>query len=307
MYLPNNDSLHAGYCLESRNKNLHMSNKKRLRQNKPSPSAASSQIGQAPYRIDLRVISEPAQGTRAVLMSQNTDPDFIFFRGGANGREYACGGCRKVLIHGVPLSQIVNVVLQCPRCKAFNDTAAPYFPNNSTGPRNPISMRGGTQSSQTDIGARGELSGNSSLNEVGMSMSKDNHGSELGPGNSKTLDLSKMPKHQNKPNADRPGCYDLVFRRPRADVTPGGKVEVAIYITGYGSISGAKLYFVPPTDFLDPDACYVDFGFNLRADNLGHFGVTRQETAGESFTIDLSSGGLKPLDGLDHHYSLMTA
>jgi phage FluMu protein Com len=227
-------------------------------------------------------------------MSQNLDPDFVFFRGAANGLDYACGGCHKVLIHGVSLSQIVNVVLQCPKCKAFNDTApALYSPNNAAGPWNRISARDGTKSSQTDTQSRSEVSNNSSIYKVAMSMQKNDHESKPVPGNPKILDLSKMPKHQNKPNADGPGCYDLVFRRPRADVTPGGEVEVAIYITGYGNISGAKLYFVPPTNFLDPDGCYVDFGLNMRADNLGHFGATRQEIAGESFTIDLSSGGLQ--------------
>jgi hypothetical protein len=272
-----------------------MSNRRRLGRNKGDEGSAIPQIKQAPCSSSLPVIAEPAQGTRAVLVSQSPDPDFVFFRGMGNGVQYACGSCGKILIQGVSLNQIVSIVLQCPACKAFNDTAqASYSLGNAAARQDPSFSTDKSEDSKIGTDGSNQLSDTAPTNGDAMGIHEEEHVPAPVPGDPNNIDLSKMPNPQNRPNSDRPGSYDLVFRRPKAEVIPGGEVEVAIYITGYGSISDAKLYFVPPTDFLDPDRCYVDFDLNRRADGLVHFGVTRQGIAGESFTLDLSSGGLKP-------------
>lgn len=102
-----------------------------------------------------------------------------------------------------------------------------------------------------------------------------------------------MPNPQNRPGFNKPGCYDLVFRRPRTEVTPGEDAEVELYITGYGMISGAKLYFVPPANFIDPGLSWVEYDLGPREDGI-RFGATRRPMGDRGFAIDLSSGGIKP-------------
>lgn len=101
-----------------------------------------------------------------------------------------------------------------------------------------------------------------------------------------------MPHPQNKPHADKPGSYDLIFRRPRTEVAPGEWAEIDIYITGYGCVSGVKLYFMPPTSFIESGTCSVEHSIGVKDGGLVHWGSLREEAADEGMTLDLSSGGL---------------
>lgn len=72
--------------------------------------------------FQLRVIPEPKPGTRSVIISASTDPDFVFMQGALEGIEFGCGNCGRILMRGVAPGQVVNVVLKCPSCGHFNDT-----------------------------------------------------------------------------------------------------------------------------------------------------------------------------------------
>lgn len=103
-----------------------------------------------------------------------------------------------------------------------------------------------------------------------------------------------MPNPQNKPNADQPGCYDLIFRRPRTEVTAGEWAEIDIYITGYGKISGAKFYFMPPTSFIETNTCVIEHSLKMEDGQL-RWGGLRNDGADDGVTIDFSQGGLRQL------------
>ena len=55
---------------------------------------------------------------------------------------------------------------------------------------------------------------------------------------------------QNTQFADKPGEYRLAVRSTEAEVAPGSKIDLEIYITGYGQIRGPKIVFYPPKYFI---------------------------------------------------------
>lgn len=63
-----------------------------------------------------RPISEPELNTRTVWTSDTTP----FIRGNGN-IDLTCGRCGEVLAQGIAEGQIRNIVLQCPKCKTYND------------------------------------------------------------------------------------------------------------------------------------------------------------------------------------------
>jgi hypothetical protein len=72
-------------------------------------------------RITIRmgVIKKPADGTRSVIMGEVAP----MMRGEEDaGIDQVCGGCRTVLIKGLPIGQVRNVVFRCPKCGAYNET-----------------------------------------------------------------------------------------------------------------------------------------------------------------------------------------
>jgi len=72
--------------------------------------------------IPLQVIPEPDPGTRAVF--QQIGDDTILFQGTSGSTAYICGRCSEPLVVGVPLEHLVNLVLACSSCGAFNETQA---------------------------------------------------------------------------------------------------------------------------------------------------------------------------------------
>lgn len=99
------------------------------------------------------------------------------------------------------------------------------------------------------------------------------------------------PRPQNRPHAEFPGCYELVFSRPRTDVVPGEETRIDIYVTGYGSISGGKIHFMPPTGLIEPGACWVDHDLRLEDGKLS-FGAA-QSPQGEGGAILQFTNGVK--------------
>ncbi|HEY1199088.1 MAG TPA: hypothetical protein VGG32_10275 [Thermoplasmata archaeon] len=69
-------------------------------------------------KIEVATTPPEVQG-RAVLMPEYTVvPVFK----GKGDRHYTCAECGITLIQGLgPNQHIVNVVIRCPKCKAFND------------------------------------------------------------------------------------------------------------------------------------------------------------------------------------------
>ena len=70
----------------------------------------------------LRAIPKPDETTRTVF-TKTDDPDSLFFQGEAGvDLSYDCGACGAPLAYGVRPGQLVNLVLQCGRCGAYNET-----------------------------------------------------------------------------------------------------------------------------------------------------------------------------------------
>jgi hypothetical protein len=72
-------------------------------------------------RETLLVIAEPAPGTPGMLVTNNTDPSFVYFEGPAR-TEQACGNCDRTLIRGAEPGQVTGVKMQCPGCGEWYDT-----------------------------------------------------------------------------------------------------------------------------------------------------------------------------------------
>ncbi len=76
-------------------------------------------------RLSLRVIPEPAPGTRVVFATHRMDDKFQFVTS-EEDTDLLCGQCRRELCSRLTGSaQLDNIVLKCPKCGAFNDTANP--------------------------------------------------------------------------------------------------------------------------------------------------------------------------------------
>lgn len=71
-------------------------------------------------RIVLTVIAEPDPNTRTVFEKANEGT--IYWQGSATNIGLVCGTCAAVLVAGMRREQIVNIVLRCKQCGAFNET-----------------------------------------------------------------------------------------------------------------------------------------------------------------------------------------
>ncbi len=72
-------------------------------------------------KIRLRVIPEPEEGTRAILVKGGDEEGTVYIRGEHTGRVHVCGACDAPLMEGVSREQVGDAVLQCPACGAFNE------------------------------------------------------------------------------------------------------------------------------------------------------------------------------------------
>ena len=63
-----------------------------------------------------------------------------------------------------------------------------------------------------------------------------------------TSDIDTTPLRN--PNADKPGCYEIISRTVHMVIDPGDKIAIQILFTGYGYIESPKFVFYPPTDFI---------------------------------------------------------
>jgi hypothetical protein len=109
----------------------------------------------------------------------------------------------------------------------------------------------------------------------------------------RNLNLDKMPRPQNRRNAEEPGRYYLVFSQPRTTVVRGKEFEVGICVTGYGDIASAKLFFVPPLNLIDADSSFAYYDLGVREEGgPAVFGTTKMQMHDGGLTIDLSSGGV---------------
>lgn len=77
----------------------------------------------------LRVIPEPEEGTRSVLVpTDDVVGPVINGPGGRGTTDQVCGSCGRVLIAGIAPSQVMEMVIRCPDCGSYNDTGgAPHL------------------------------------------------------------------------------------------------------------------------------------------------------------------------------------
>jgi len=67
--------------------------------------------------IKLKVIPEPAKGTRAIIRGDKAP-----LLRGEGQFNYLCGKCGTVLLKGIQEGQVTGIVLRCAGCGSFNDT-----------------------------------------------------------------------------------------------------------------------------------------------------------------------------------------
>lgn len=71
--------------------------------------------------IELVVIPEPPEGSRAVLVSDSHRPHPLAT--GTGEVNCLCGACGFTLCEGLESAgQVAGVVLRCPRCTTYNET-----------------------------------------------------------------------------------------------------------------------------------------------------------------------------------------
>ncbi|MEN6552187.1 MAG: hypothetical protein ABFC34_04785 [Methanobacterium sp.] len=68
--------------------------------------------------IEMRVIPEPEEGTRAVFTTTSTEEDFVFMRLNGNN-DYICSNCKRVLCKNAEKGDVSNIVFCCPKCKSY--------------------------------------------------------------------------------------------------------------------------------------------------------------------------------------------
>jgi len=68
----------------------------------------------------MRVIPEPAPGTRALLIPHGGD---LALRDGGP-HSYSCGKCGHLLMKDLMAEQARSFVVRCGKCGAFNETAS---------------------------------------------------------------------------------------------------------------------------------------------------------------------------------------
>lgn len=75
--------------------------------------------------VPLLVIAEPEEGTRAVFVLTDDAAAAAYpIKGGAKiPYRLVCGACGRWLVGGFQRAQMNGVVIRCPECGAFNDTA----------------------------------------------------------------------------------------------------------------------------------------------------------------------------------------
>lgn len=89
-------------------------------------------MGRHEKRI-LKVIKRPKRKKRAVLSTKKGIRTPVI--NGLGDLDLLCGKCFTLLVEGINEGQIQNVVLQCPKCRAFNeiifalDKWTPKFPS----------------------------------------------------------------------------------------------------------------------------------------------------------------------------------
>jgi hypothetical protein len=69
----------------------------------------------------LKVIPEPAPGTRSVFVQPPEKAKFPFMRG-QGAFDLLCGSCDSILAKNIVDGQVRGVVFKCPDCGSFNDT-----------------------------------------------------------------------------------------------------------------------------------------------------------------------------------------
>jgi hypothetical protein len=71
--------------------------------------------------------------------------------------------------------------------------------------------------------------------------------------------------------AKEPGNYELAIRALNPEIEPGGTINLEVFITGYGEIKGAKVYFLAPPQFIQTGKAIFGLTEKRSLDNLREF------------------------------------
>ncbi|WP_325401853.1 hypothetical protein [Agriterribacter sp.] len=76
------------------------------------------------------------------------------------------------------------------------------------------------------------------------------------------IDIEKMKSFQNKRDHEKPGVYEIVGTLSKHEISTGDTTFLSVYISGYGNVGGAKVYFMPSSEIFDQSST-VDDGMNI--------------------------------------------
>lgn len=99
------------------------------------------------------------------------------------------------------------------------------------------------------------------------------------------------PNSRNKPNNTAPGNYEIAATINKTQIDPGDSALIDIYITGYGSISQAKIFIgCSASEILDRAYTTHSLGRNPLDTNRFAWGVSTYEMWGFPTVLNLSAG-----------------
>jgi|GEM_PF-4254753 hypothetical protein len=105
------------------------------------------------------------------------------------------------------------------------------------------------------------------------------------PGPELTID-SLRPR--NKIAFDKPGRYEAVIQLARTEINAGQPLEIAIFFSGYGEISGSKIFFSTAKGVLNPIGSYGMGSLRLNENNSLSIGADKETlSTPESFILSL--------------------
>lgn len=108
------------------------------------------------------------------------------------------------------------------------------------------------------------------------------------------MTLSAASSFRKLPHHEKIGHYDIAIRLLNPVIKKGDTLNVEIYITGYGQISGAKLVFYPSSDLFQISTSKVSYDIYSKEGKLYH-GNTESFISRNGTTLPLT-GGQEPQD-----------
>jgi hypothetical protein len=105
------------------------------------------------------------------------------------------------------------------------------------------------------------------------------------------VDLAAGPR--SKPFAKAPGSYEAAIRLTTPILDPGEALNLELFITGYGEICQAKLFFFPSDAVFDTKQSWAESGFHKTADGSFVWGGKRDFLVSTETAVFIAFQGIR--------------